>query len=204
MTNNTIFDDVFRTMAVRMVEYDFAIALEHRKKVDGRYCVEFPRSCVLYLRNGKRTPDFLEVELILPDSQMCVYRVPTVKVENYTKDSIFEKKLLMLLPFYIMRYEKVADIIEKDSEKLQRLLSEYEDIRNKLGKEISISGRAELYTDLNRLIMFSGIKKKFGKELARLWVEKFCSWNLRGFARKEWRLEKRKEKRKEKQRVKRD
>ena len=33
MTNNTIFDDVFRTMAVRMVEYDFAIALEHRKKV---------------------------------------------------------------------------------------------------------------------------------------------------------------------------
>ena len=153
MTNNTIFDDVFRTMAVRMVEYDFAIALEHRKKVDGRYCVEFPRSCVLYLRNGKRTPDFLEVELILPDSQMCVYRVPTVKVENYTKDSIFEKKLLMLLPFYIMRYEKVADIIEKDSEKLQRLLSEYEDIRNKLGKEISISGRAELYTDLNRLII---------------------------------------------------
>ena len=109
------------TMAVRMVEYDFAIALEHRKKVDGRYCVEFPRSCVLYLRNGKRTPDFLEVELILP--------------------------------FYIMRYEKVADIIEKDSEKLQRLLSEYEDIRNKLGKEISISGRAELYTDLNRLII---------------------------------------------------
>lgn len=59
----------------------------------------------------------------------------------------------MLLPFYIMRYEKVADIIEKDSEKLQRLLSEYEDIRNKLGKEISISGRAELYTDLNRLII---------------------------------------------------
>ena len=84
---------------------------------------------------------------------MCVYRVPTVKVENYTKDSIFEKKLLMLLPFYIMRYETVADIIEKDSEKLQRLLSEYEDIRNKLGKEISISGRSELYTDLNRLII---------------------------------------------------
>ena len=112
------------------------------------------------MRSGKRTPDFLEVELILPDSQMCVYRVPTVKVEHYTKDSIFEKKLLMLLPFYIMRYEKKGhdfnenpELIEKDSEKLQRLLSEYEDIRNKLGKEISISGRSELYTDLNRLII---------------------------------------------------
>ena len=141
------------TMAVRMVEYDFVIALEHRKKVKGRYCVEFPRSCVLYLRSGKKTPDFLEVELVLPDSQMCVYRVPTVKMEHYTKDSIFEKKLLMLLPFYIMRYEKNADTIEKNPQMVQRLLSEYEDIRNKLEREISILGKSELYTDLNKLII---------------------------------------------------
>ena len=46
----------------------------------------------------------------------------------------------MLLPFYIMRYEKSADIIEKDSEKLQRLLSEYEDIRNKLGRKFRFPG----------------------------------------------------------------
>ena len=141
------------TMAVRMVEYDFVIALEHRKKVKGRYCVEFPRSCVLYLRSGKKTPDFLEVELVLSDSQMCVYRVPTVKMEHYTKDSIFEKKLLMLLPFYIMRYEKNADTIEKNPQMVQRLLSEYEDIRNKLEREISILGKSELYTDLNKLII---------------------------------------------------
>ena len=141
------------TMAVRMVEYDFVIALEHRKKVKGRYCVEFPRSCVLYLRSGKKTPDFLEVELVLPDSQMCVYRVPTVKMEHYTKDSIFEKKLLMLLPFYIMRYEKNADTIEKNPQMVQRLLNEYEDIRNKLEREISILGKSELYTDLNKLII---------------------------------------------------
>ena len=141
------------TMAVRMVEYDFVIALEYRKKVKGRYCVEFPRSCVLYLRSGKKTPDFLEVELVLPDSQMCVYRVPTVKMEHYTKDSIFEKKLLMLLPFYIMRYEKNADTIEKNPQMVQRLLNEYEDIRNKLEREISILGKSELYTDLNKLII---------------------------------------------------
>lgn len=54
---------------------------------------------------------------------MCVYRVPTVKVERYTKDSIFEKNLLMLLPFYVMRYEESAHIIGEDSEKLRRLLN---------------------------------------------------------------------------------
>ena len=59
----------------------------------------------------------------------------------------------MLLPFYVMRYEKTADTIEKDPEKFQRLLNEYESIRNKLEREILLSGRAELYTDLNKLII---------------------------------------------------
>ena len=84
--------------------------------------MEFPRSCVIYLRSTKNTPDVEEVELLLPDGQVCVYRVPTVKVERYTKDSIFEKNLLLLLPFYVMRYEESAHIIGEDSEKLRRLL----------------------------------------------------------------------------------
>ena len=59
----------------------------------------------------------------------------------------------MLLPFYIMRYEKNADTIEKNPQMVQRLLNEYEDIRNKLEREISILGKSELYTDLNKLII---------------------------------------------------
>ena len=144
-------DDI--TMAIRMFEYDFAIALESRRRVGRKFYVEFPRSCVIYLRTTKNTPDVEEVELKLPDGQVCVYRVPTVKVERYTKDSIFEKNLLMLLPFYVMRYEESAHTIGENTEKLQELLSEYEDIRVNLEKELSMAGRSELYTDLNRLIV---------------------------------------------------
>ena len=141
------------TMAIRMFEYDFVIALESRWRVGRKFYVEFPRSCVIYLRSTKNTPDVEEVELLLPDGQMCVYRVPTVKMEHYTKDSIFEKNLLMLLPFYVVRYEESAHAIEEDSEKLQRLLKEYESIRINLEEELSIVGRSELYTDLNKLIV---------------------------------------------------
>ncbi len=141
------------TMAIRMIEYDFAIALENGWRAGRKYYLEFPRSCVVYLRCTGNTPDFLEVEMQFPDGQKCTYKVPAVKVENYTKDKIFEKKLLMLLPFYVMRYEEAADMIDKDPEKLQELLEEYEDIRIKLEEELSISGRAELYTDLNKLII---------------------------------------------------
>lgn len=141
------------TMAIRMVEYDFAIALERGWRSGRKYHLEFPKSCVIYLRCTRNTPDFEEVEIVLPDGQVCEYRVPTVKVEHYTKNSIFEKNLLLLLPFYIMRYEKMADSIEKDQEKLKKLLREYEDIRKELEKEVSISDRSELYMDLNKLIV---------------------------------------------------
>ena len=141
------------TMAIRMFEYDVAIALESRRRVGRKFYVEFPRSCVIYLRTTKNTPDVEEVELRLPDGQVCEYRVPTVKVERYTKDNIFERNLLVLLPFYVMRYEKTVHTIREDPEKLQSLLDEYEAIRINLERELSMTGRAELYTDLNKLIV---------------------------------------------------
>ena len=104
------------TMAIRMIEYDFAIAFDSARKC-GRRC-----------------------------------RIPTVKLDEYTKDKIFEKNLRMFLPFYIMRYEKEIHRINQDPEKLQSLLDEYEDIRVMLEIELTETGRAELYSNLNNLI----------------------------------------------------
>ena len=72
---------------------------------------------------------------------------------DYTKDSIFEKNLLMLLPFYIMRYEKKGHDFNNNPELFQMLLNEYEDIRVNLEKELTETGKSELYTDLTKLII---------------------------------------------------
>jgi hypothetical protein len=135
-----------------MIEYDFATAVEFARKQGRRYRMEFPRSCVLYLRNSRNTPDFLEVDVVFPDGGCHLYRVPAIKVENYTKDKIFEKSLLMLLPFYIMRYEKRGHEMSEDPQLFQELLNEYEVIRSKLEVEITESGRSELFSDLIGLI----------------------------------------------------
>ena len=140
-------------MAVRMIEYDFAIAIEYAAKQGRRYEIEFPRSCVLFLRSSGNTPDFLETNVIFPDGRKQMYRVPTVKMADYTAESIFEKNLLMLLPFYIMRYEKRAHDMRENPRLFQTLLNEYEEIRVKLEKELTGSGRSELYTDLIKLIV---------------------------------------------------
>ena len=141
------------TMAIRMIEYDFSIAVENAQKQGRRYRMDFPKSCVLYLRSGNNTPDFLEVEMALANGNIVLYQIPTIKLETYTKDGIFEKNLLMLLPFYIMRYEKDIHEMSENPELFQCLLNEYEEIRTNLVKELSGADKAALYMDLNRLII---------------------------------------------------
>ena len=59
----------------------------------------------------------------------------------------------MLLPFYIIRYEKKGHDLNENPELFQILLNEYEEIRVNLEKELSETGKSELYTDLTKLII---------------------------------------------------
>ena len=115
--------------------------------------MDFPKSCVLYLRSGKNTPDFLEIEMVLSDEKIVHYWVPTMKLETYTRNSIFEKNLLMLLPFYIMRYEKDIHEMSENPEMFQSLLNDYEEIRINLERELSGADKTVLYMNLNKLII---------------------------------------------------
>ena len=194
------------TMAIRMIEYDFSIAVENAHKQGRRYRMDFPKSCVLYLRSGNNTPDFLEVEMALANGNIVLYQIPTIKLETYTKDGIFEKKLLMLLPFYIIRYEKDIHEMSENPELFQCLLNEYEEIRINLVKELSGADKAALYMDLNKLIIKIAdyicqseevVRKGIGEvmggkvlelESERLWAEGKAIGEVEGEARGEERL----------------
>ena len=115
--------------------------------------MNFPESCVLYLRSGSTTPDTLRVKINIPDKGFFLYEAKVIKIQDYTKDTIFQKKLLFFLPFYIMRYEKNLKEISQNSEKLVSLLKEYEEIRTGLEKELIQSNQSVLYTDLINLII---------------------------------------------------
>lgn len=141
------------TMAIRMVEYDFAIALEQVAKSGRMYEMNFPESCVLYLRCSNATPDELNVKVNLPNGESFLYVAKVVKLQNYTKDDIFRKNLLFFLPYYIMRYEKQVKEIADNTQKLQSLLQEYADIRVQLEKTLYGESESALYADMVNLIV---------------------------------------------------
>lgn len=120
------------SMIFRMVEYDFMIALvdSRRKKEEKR--LKFPRSCVLYLRATRNTLDEEKMEIEMPDGQVITYRVPILKLKDYGIDEIFEKNLLILLPYYMINYEKDISKIAKDMTRTKKLVQEYGKIIERL------------------------------------------------------------------------
>ena len=119
------------------------------QSTDDSTILRFPHSAVLQLRENSNTPDILNVKLIFADGGTYDYQVPVVKVSAYTKDNIFEKKLLMLLPFYVMRYEKKKKDLGENPKELEALLDDYRDIQKRLEEATE---KSDLYTDLMELI----------------------------------------------------
>ena len=138
-------------IAIRMFQYDVTVALEVKRKENDRFVVEFPASCVIYLRHGKKTKDKETVLVRMPDGRELEYAVPVVKSQEYDKEEIFKKKLYVLLPYYILRYEKQLLLIEKEESRRQRFLAEYEEICDRLietlGKENPLA-----YSELHKLM----------------------------------------------------
>ena len=80
---------------VRMVEYDFFIALGNRSADDGILKMEFPKSCVLYLRHNASTRKEETLRIKFPDGQQVHYTVPIIRVQEYGMEEIFRKKLFV-------------------------------------------------------------------------------------------------------------
>ena len=138
------------TMVVRMLEYDFAIALDNIVETNGTYEMHFPQSGVLYLRHTESISDKLHMNLIMPDNTKISYDVPVICVQDYTKDAIFQKKLLLFLPFYVLRYEKQIEAGE--NKYINKWAEEYLDIVGKLDLKKIQNERALMYRTLIELI----------------------------------------------------
>ena len=107
----------------------------------------------LYLRAYKKTPDKMKYVIITPGGTVS-YDVPIMKVQTYSLEDIFEKNLLMLIPFYIFSHEKYLPEYNNNRQKLEELRAEYQKILEKLD-ELEQQGRIGAF-DKRTIIDLSG------------------------------------------------
>lgn len=166
-------------MVIRMVEYDFKIALEEtrnilmdelKKKPEERsrepLSFRFPKSCMVCVRSGIQKGESLKLQIVMPNEQKVLYEVPVVQAQSFSKEDMFKKRLLILIPFYVLRYER--DIRDGKNETLDKLEQEYKFIKDQLIAEGDSINEPRLYFDLavlsQRILDYVGRDNKEYKE----------------------------------------
>ncbi len=118
-------------ITIRLFEYDAQIALDEGDVTEETLTVTFPNTAVLYLRVRKKTPDKMRYVIVTPGGTVQ-YGIPIMKVQAYSLDDIFEKRLLLLIPFYIFSHEGNFPEYDDNAQKLEKLKAEYQDILERL------------------------------------------------------------------------
>lgn len=92
-----------KEMAFRMFEYDFQIGLSDARRKKNINEFDFPRSCVVYITTNENNPKKLSMKVNFPNGSY-LYEVSTIRVHDYSLESIDKKKLLIFLPYLALRY----------------------------------------------------------------------------------------------------
>ena len=141
---------------MRIFEYDAQIALDDRTIDGAELTVSFPHSAVMALRYAEKSPDTMKINVVTPGGQTS-YTVPIIKVQQYSLDKLFEKKLLFFLPFFIFSHEKELPECNSNEAKLEQLKDVYKGIRTRLDDlqqagEIDGFMKKAIYTMINHVM----------------------------------------------------
>lgn len=121
------------TMLIRIFEYDSQIALQNASLNENHLTVEYPHTALFYLRQKRTSQDYVKITIKVPNDS-CTYTVPILKIQTYSIDEIFEKKLFFLIPFHIFVYEHDFKSFNDNTEKLKYLKNIYLDILHRLNE----------------------------------------------------------------------
>lgn len=110
----------------RVFEYGFGHAYKNRIIVSGGETVVFPQPCIVYLDEGRKDkiPDEYTLTLQFKEQGEFLYKVPIVKLQNISLRELNDKKLIILLPFLLLKLRKKLEKVrtKENVEELQSLV----------------------------------------------------------------------------------
>jgi len=119
------------TIIVRLMEYASSVAMEDSVVEGNKITINYPNSALIYLRHTKNTPDCMEVRLNTPGGEL-EWTIPVIKSQAFSADELIDKKLFILIPFYLLTYEKELEVINNSPERLLKVKDEFKYISEKM------------------------------------------------------------------------
>jgi hypothetical protein len=164
-------------IALRMFQYGYERGLKQKTTgKDGVITIHFPKALVLYWETTKSTPDTELVRFIFPDGTPHEFKIETFKVLEHKIGELARKKLLLLLPFSILKLRKQV-VAAKTSEERKALAPELKKTMKDIFATLEESEKSGLLTKEDYkvildqvMVLFSQIYEPFTefKEITKM------------------------------------
>ncbi|AEF83519.1 hypothetical protein [Leadbettera azotonutricia] len=92
-----------REMVVRVFEYGFMQARDTQILTKEKIRLAFPMPKIIYLDARGKIPDTVTLELKFPDDSIHEYKVGTFKIHDHAPEELFQQRMILLLPFYLLK-----------------------------------------------------------------------------------------------------
>ncbi|OFI06485.1 hypothetical protein CLOACE_09850 [Clostridium acetireducens DSM 10703] len=113
----TVYDN---SMAIRMFRYGFERAAKLLDFKDSRNTIEItlPEPYLIVMEEDKRTPDEINLKLIIPKGENILYKVNVLKYWNYDLEKLYRENMYLLYPLQIFKLRKSMQNINKSNKPL--------------------------------------------------------------------------------------
>ena len=132
------------SILVRLFEYDSQIAIDESNPDGSILRIRFPYTGLLLLRKSPKVPERAEIIIETPKGQVS-YDIKMIQMSDFSIDTIFEKRLYLMIPFYIFNYESEFNLINNDKDKTEALVKVFKDIIDHLDNELE-NGRLSAFS----------------------------------------------------------
>ena len=110
----------------RVFEYGFGHAYKNRSLTKKGETLVFPQPRVIYLDEGKKdkVEDEYTLTLRFKGQGTFTYKVPVVKLQNISTKELSDKKMVILIPFFLLKLRKKLEKVrtKENIEELQNLI----------------------------------------------------------------------------------
>jgi hypothetical protein len=155
------------SMAVRVFEYGFAEGLRTKTMTDaGVINVRFPDARIIYWETTEKTPDEVILRLDFSDGSHYDYRVKTFKFLNCGIGELVERKMAILLPFYVLKLRKKVAAARTAGQR-QKLSAEMRVILDELVASVERGAKAGLMSESDTRIVLEHTERLYSELYAQ-------------------------------------
>jgi hypothetical protein len=179
-----ISDD--ENIALRVFQY--ALAYAHTTKVieAERITLTMPEARVIYWETSRKTPDTVTVRIIFPDKTEHCYEIPTLKLLEQSVETMERRHLVLLAPFYLLKYRNAVRKGRLSAEERRALAGELKELVGALEGMVDRAREAGIISGDDTAALFEHLVQMY-TELYRSYPEfKEAAMHLEERVKTQW------------------